>query len=122
MSIAFPEPDPRVLARREAIVEGLRSLVAAEALVTSEDERRAFETDGFTAYRQMPLAVVLPSTTQEVSAVMAFCHANGVAVVARGAGTSLAGGAIAQPDAIILGVGKMTRVLDIDFENRTARV
>ena len=71
MSIAFPEPDPRVLARREAIVEGLRSLVAAEALVTSEDERRAFETDGFTAYRQMPLAVVLPSTTQEVSAVMA---------------------------------------------------
>ncbi|GJE25588.1 FAD-linked oxidase C-terminal domain-containing protein [Methylobacterium organophilum] len=122
MSIAFPLPDAAVVARRDAIIEGLRGLVAPEALVVSEDERRAFETDGLTAYRKMPLAVVLPSTTQEVSAVMAFCHENGVRVVARGAGTSLAGGAIAQEDAIILGVGKMTRVIDIDFANRTARV
>ena len=122
MTIAFPVPDPGILARREAIIAGLRPLVAAEALVTTEDERRAFETDGLTAYRQMPLAVVLPSTTAEVSAVMAFCHAQGVPVVARGAGTSLAGGAIAQADAVILGVGKMTRVLDVDFENRVARV
>ena len=122
MSIRFPEPDPGILARREAILEGLRPLVGPEALVTTEDERRAFETDGLTAYRKMPLAVVLPSTTEEVSAIMAFCHANGVRVVPRGAGTSLAGGAIAQEDAIILGVGKMTRVLDIDFANRTARV
>ncbi len=96
--------------------------MAPEALVTTEDERRAFETDGLNAYRKMPLAVVLPSTTQEVSAVMAFCHANGVRVVPRGAGTSLAGGAIAQEDAIILGVGKMTRILDLDFANRIARV
>ncbi|GJE41733.1 FAD-linked oxidase C-terminal domain-containing protein [Methylobacterium soli] len=122
MSIAFPVPDPEIVARREQIIAGLRPLVAAEALITSEDERRAFETDGLTAYRRMPLAVVLPSTTEEVSAVMAYCHRNGVRVVPRGAGTSLAGGAIAQEDAIILGVGKMTRVLDLDFANRTARV
>ncbi|AWN41084.1 FAD-linked oxidase C-terminal domain-containing protein [Methylobacterium durans] len=122
MSIAFPAPDPEIVARREAIIEGLRPLVAAEALITSEDERRAFETDGLTAYRKMPLAVILPSTTEEVSAVMAYCHRNGVRVVPRGAGTSLAGGAIAQEDAVILGVGKMTRVLDLDFANRTARV
>ncbi|MBB2963228.1 FAD-linked oxidase C-terminal domain-containing protein [Methylobacterium sp. R2-1] len=122
MSIAFPAPDADVVARREAIIEGLSALVAPEALVTTEDERRAFETDGLTAYRKMPLAVVLPSTTREVSAVMAFCHANGVRVVPRGAGTSLAGGAIAQEDAIILGVGKMTRILDLDFANRIARV
>ena len=118
MSIAFPTPDPDILARRETIIAGLRPLVAAEALIVTEDERRAFETDGLTAYRKMPLAVVLPSTTAEVSAVMAYCHANGVRVVARGAGTSLAGGAIAQEDAIILGVAKMTRVLDVDFENQ----
>jgi glycolate oxidase len=105
MTIRFPEPDPKILARREAILAGLAPLVAPEALVTSEDERRAFETDGLTAYRQMPLAVVLPSTTEEVAAVMAYCHAQGVRVVPRGAGTSLAGGAIAQGDAIILGVG-----------------
>ncbi|MDP4021638.1 FAD-linked oxidase C-terminal domain-containing protein [Methylobacterium sp. NEAU 140] len=122
MTIRFPEPDQTVIDRREAIVAGLRPLVAAEALIVSEDERRAFETDGLTAYRKMPLAVVLPSTTEEVAAVMAYCHANGVRVVPRGAGTSLAGGAIAQEDAIILGVAKMTRVLDLDFANRTARV
>ena len=122
MTIAFPLPDPAILARRDAIVDGLRSLVAPEALVTSEDERRAFETDGLTAYRKMPLAVVLPSTTEEVSAVMRYCHEQGVKVVPRGAGTSLAGGAIAQEDAVILGVAKMTRVLDVDFGNRAARV
>ncbi|UHC15592.1 FAD-binding protein [Methylobacterium currus] len=122
MTIAFPLPDPAILARRDAIVEGLRGLVAPEALVTSEDERRAFETDGLTAYRKMPLAVVLPSTTQEVAAVMRYCHEAGVKVVPRGAGTSLAGGAIAQEDAVILGVAKMNRVLKVDFSNRTARV
>src|ERR671916_551821 len=122
MSIRFPQPDARILARREAIIEGLRPLVAAEALIVSEDERRAFETDALTAYRKMPLAVVLPSTTEEVSAVLKFCHGNGVKVVARGAGTSLAGGAIPQEDAIVLGVAKMNRVLDVDFRNRTARV
>jgi glycolate oxidase len=122
MSIAFPLPDEAVLARRDEILRGLAPLVAPEALIVTEDERRAFETDGLTAYRKMPLAVVLPSSTEEVSAVMRFCHENGVKVVARGAGTSLAGGAIAQEDAIILGVAKMNRLLKADFENRTARV
>src|SRR3712207_3511004 len=107
MTIAFPKPDKSVLARRREIIEGLGRLVASEALIVSEDERRAFETDGLTAYRQMPLAVVLPSTTEEVSAIMRFCHQNGVKVVPRGAGTSLCGGAIPQEDAIVLGVAKM---------------
>jgi glycolate oxidase len=122
MTIAFPKPDEAVLARRREILEGLSRLVPGEALIASEDERRAFETDGLTAYRQMPLAVVLPSSTQEVSAVMKFCHENGVKVVPRGAGTSLCGGAIPQADAIILGVAKMNRILETDFENRTVRM
>ncbi|MBM6596577.1 FAD-linked oxidase C-terminal domain-containing protein [Microvirga pudoricolor] len=122
MGIAFPTPDEAVLARRTEILDGLSRLVAREALIVTEDERRAFETDGLTAYRQMPLAVVLPSTTAEVSAIMRFCHENGVKVVARGAGTSLAGGAIPQADAIVLGVAKMNRVLEVDFANRYARV
>src|SRR5215204_4579116 len=122
MSIAFPKPDEAVVARRDEILSGLARLVAPEALVASEDERRAFETDALTAYRKMPLAVVLPSTTEEVSAVLKFCHLHGVKVVPRGAGTSLAGGAIAQEDAIILGVSKMNRVLETDFESRTVRV
>src|SRR5919107_1973266 len=122
MTIAFPKPDEAVLARRKEIVEGLGRLVASEALIVSEDERRAFETDGLTSYRQMPLAVVLPSSTEEVSAIMRFCHDQRVKVVPRGAGTSLCGGAIPQEDAIILGVAKMNRILETDFENRTARV
>ena len=122
MTIAFPKPNEAVLARRDEILTGLARLVAPEALVVSEDELRAFETDALTAYRKMPLAVVLPSTTAEVSAVLRFCHEHGVKVVPRGAGTSLCGGAIPQEDAIILGVAKMSRILETDFENRTARV
>jgi glycolate oxidase len=122
MSIAFPLPDEAILARRDEIVAGLARLVHPEALIVSEDERRAFETDALTAYRRMPLAVVLPSTTEEVSAVLRFCHEHGVKVVPRGAGTSLAGGAIPQEDAIILGVAKMNRMISVDFANRTARV
>src|SRR4051794_20405358 len=86
MSIAFPMPDEGVLARRDEILTGLAHLVAPEALVVSEDERRAFETDALTAYRKMPLAVVLPSTTGEMSEVLKFCHAHGTKVVPRGAG------------------------------------
>ncbi|MDB5591978.1 FAD-linked oxidase C-terminal domain-containing protein [Enterovirga sp.] len=122
MSIPFPTPDPAILARRDEIVAGLARLVAPEALVTSEDERRAFETDGLTAYRRMPLAVVLPSSTAEVAAVLRFCNQHGVKVVPRGAGTSLAGGAIPQEDAVVIGVAKMARVLEVDLANRTARV
>jgi glycolate oxidase len=122
MSIAFPKPDDTILMRREEILAGLSRLVPGESLITSEDERRAFETDALTAYRRLPLAVVLPTTTEQVSAVLQFCHENRVKVVPRGAGTSLAGGAIPQEDAIVLGVAKMNRVIDIDFQNRTARV
>jgi glycolate oxidase len=122
VSIAFPIPDEAILARRDEIIAGLARLVRPEALIVSEDERRAFETDALTAYRRMPLAVVLPSTTEEVSGILRFCHQHGVKVVPRGAGTSLAGGAIPQEDAIILGVAKMNRMIAVDFANRTARV
>src|SRR5215207_11125979 len=115
MTIAFPKPDEGVLARRNEILTGLARLVASEALVVSEDERRAFETDALTAYRKMPLAVVLPATTEEVSALLRFCQENGVKVVPRGAGTSLAGGAIPQEDAIVLGGAKMNREPETDF-------
>ena len=72
-------------------------------------------TDALTSYRKMPLAVALPRTTQEVSDVMRFCHENGVKVVARGAGTSLAGGAIPQEDAVVIGVAKLTDVIEMNF-------
>ncbi|MFV0281763.1 MAG: FAD-binding oxidoreductase [Rhodoblastus sp.] len=121
-AIAFPAPDPEILGKRDQIVAGLAALVAPECLVTSEDERRAFETDALTAYRRLPLAVVLPRTTEEASKAMAYLHAQGVKVVPRGAGTSLSGGAIPQEDAVVIGVSKMSRILEVDYANRSARV
>jgi glycolate oxidase len=122
MSIAFPVLDQAILSRRADIVAGLGKIVGGEALIVSEDERRAFETDGLTAYRRIPLAVVLPSSTEQVSAILRYCHENGLKVVPRGAGTSLCGGAIPQEDAIVLGVSKMNRVLEVNLPDRLIRV
>lgn len=118
----FPEPDQGTIGRRDLILAGLAAVLGADRIIADEDGRRAYETDALTAYKCMPLAVVLPRTTGEVSAVLRYCHVNGVKVVARGAGTSLCGGALPSEDAIVVGISKMNRVLDIDFAGRTARV
>lgn len=120
--IAMPVPDRDVLARRDTIVAALARLVGPGGMISDTDGRRAFETDGLTAYRCMPLAVVLPRTTEEVSRILAYCHANKIKVVARGAGTSLCGGALPAEDAVVVGVSKMNKVLAVDTLNRTARV
>jgi glycolate oxidase len=120
--IAFPAPNRDILARRDAIVAGLRRLLPSDSVIDKLDERRAFETDALTAYRRVPLAVVLPRTTAEVAAVLRFLHAEGVPMTPRGAGTSLSGGAIPQEDAVVVCVARMSRVLNVDFANRTARV
>ena len=120
--VALPEPDRAIMSRREAIVEDLRRLVGAHAVIADEDGRRAYETDALTAYRRLPLAVVLPASTEEVSRVLAYCHQHGIKVVARGAGTSLSGGALPAEDAVVIGVSRMSRVLEIDYMNRIARV
>ena len=118
----MPPPDAAIIARREEIASQLRRIVAADAVIVPEDERRAYETDALTAYRQMPLLVVLPSTTAAVAAVLRYCKSAGVKVVPRGAGTSLSGGALPLADGIILGMGKFNRVLEIDYDNRCAVV
>jgi glycolate oxidase len=120
--IAFPAPNRDILARRDAIISGLRRLLPAEAVIDKLDERRVFETDALTAYRRVPLAVVLPRSTEEVSAVMRYLHAEGVPVTPRGAGTSLSGGAIPQEDAVVICVARMSRILAVDLANRCVRV
>ncbi|HEX2841664.1 FAD-linked oxidase C-terminal domain-containing protein [Hyphomicrobium sp.] len=120
--IELPLPDPAIVGRRDAIVRDLIAIAGADIVISDEDGRRAFETDALTAYRRMPLAVVLPTSTQTVSAVLKYAKAQGIKVVPRGAGTSLCGGALPLEDAIVLGVSKMNRVLEIDYHNRFARV
>jgi glycolate oxidase len=120
--VALPEPDRAMMSRRDAIVADLRRLVGADAVIADEDGRRAYETDALTAYRALPLVVVLPASTEEVSRTLRYCHQNGLKVVARGAGTSLAGGALPTEDAVVIGVSRMSRVLEVDYMNRVARV
>jgi glycolate oxidase len=122
MALALPEPDRVVMRQRAAIVADLSKLVPPGTIIADEEGRRAYETDALTAYRRLPLAVALPHSTAEVSSLLRYCHANGVKVVARGAGTSLSGGALPAEDALVIGVSRMGRVLDIDTLNRTARV
>src|SRR5512145_3367014 len=122
MPLALPEPDRAVVRQRESIVADLRRLVPAGTIIADEEGRRAYETDALTAYRRLPLAVVLPASTEEVSRVLAYCHQHGIKVVARGAGTSLSGGALPAEDAVVVGVSRMNRVLEIDYMNRIARV
>src|SRR5262245_15396100 len=100
--VILPEPDRAIIARRETIVAELRRLVGAAAVIGDEVGRRAYETDALTAYRRLPLAVVLPSTTEDVSRLLRYCHQYGIKVVARGAGTSLSGGALPAEDAVVI--------------------
>ena len=120
--LALPEPDAGVLSRRDEIVRQLAKLVPKAILIADEEGRRTFETDALTAYRCLPLAVVLPSSTEEVSKLLRFCHEQKIKVVARGAGTSLAGGALPLADSIVLGLSRMTRILAMDAANRVATV
>ena len=118
----MPEPDPKVIAARPALIEALRAIVPGEGVIVEEDELRAYETDGLTAYRELPMIVVLPQTTAQVSEIMKLCAAGDVKVVPRGAGTGLSGGALPLADGITLGLAKFNRVLDIDYANRCAVV
>ncbi len=120
--IALPEPDKKVMGRRESIVRDLQRIAGSDAVVADEDGRRTFESDGLTAYRRMPLVVVLPRSTEDVAKVLRYCHDQRLKVVPRGAGTSLCGGALPAEDAVVVGVSRMSRVLDLDYDNRTARV
>ena len=118
----MPEPDGSAIARRGEIAAALRRLLPAASVIEHEDARRAYESDGLTAYRQPPLLVALPSTTAEVAAVLKYCHEQNLKVVPRGAGTSLSGGALPLADGILLGMAKFNRILELDLENRCAVV
>ncbi len=118
----MPEPDAGILARRSEIVARMRAIVPGEGVIVDEDELRVYESDGLTAYRQLPLIVVLPETTAQVVAVLAYCRQAGVKVVPRGAGTSLSGGALPLADAVTLSMGKFNRILEVDYANRAAVV
>src|SRR5271167_399132 len=122
MTVQMPARDEAVLKRRSEIVRALRAIVPNEGVISAEREMRPYESDGLTAYRQLPLAVVLPRTVDQVSRVLRYCHSNAIKVVPRGAGTSLSGGALPLGDGVLLGMAKFNRIREIDFDNRVAVV
>src|ERR1700736_4890404 len=113
----MPTPDAAVLSRRAEIVEALRRIVPGEGVIVSEAERRAYESDGLTAYRQLPMIVVLPSRVEHVVTGLRYCKQAGVKVVPGGAGPSLSGGALPLADGVLLGMAKFNRILHIDYGN-----
>src|SRR6202051_2403121 len=118
MTIMMPAPDQAVLARRSAFVAALRASVPGEGGIDTPAEMLPYESDGLMAYRQPPMVVVLPDTTEQVSQVLRYCFEQGIKVVPRGSGTSLSGGALPLADGVLLGLGKFKRIREIDFDNR----
>jgi glycolate oxidase len=118
----MPSPSKMVLADKAKLTEALLKVLPEDAVISDVAETRAYECDALTAYRCPPMLAVLPRSTQEVSEVLRICNAAGVPVVPRGAGTSLAGGALPTADCVLLGVARMTKVLETDYDNRIIRV
>jgi len=115
----MPKPDADVIACRAEIIKAMQGIVSGEGVIADTDELRAYDHDGLMAYKGLPLVVVLPETTDQVSDILKYCHDNNVKIVPRGAGTGLSGGALPLADAITLGLGKFKKILEIDFDNRT---
>jgi len=121
-TLAMPAPDPDILGRASEIIERLLAALPNDAVIFDPQETRAYECDALTAYRCAPLAVVLPRTTAEVSTAMRICHEMGVPVIPRGAGTSLAGGALPTADSVVVGTMRLRDILEVDTANRYIRV
>lgn len=120
--LVMPELDRETIASRDRIVSDLQRLLSPECVISAPTALKVYESDGLTAYRQPPLLAVLPKNTQEVSSILAYCQKHRIRVVPRGAGTSLSGGALPLADGLLLGLGKLNRILEIDLDNRCAVV
>ena len=117
-----PEPKPGIMARRAEIIAGLQRILPERAVIGDAISLKPYETDGLTAYREAPLAVVLPESEAQVIAAVKFCASQGIRMIPRGAGTSLSGGALPMADAVVIGMMRMNQILEINFQDRYAVV
>jgi len=116
------EPAAARVARQAEVVAALAAVVPAHALLWQREDTGPYECDGLTAYRELPLVVVLPETEAQVAGVLRACHALQVPVVARGAGTGLSGGALPHRMGVTLSLAKFNKIVRIDSHARTATV
>ena len=115
------DPRPRRVRRGELAAE-LATFLPAGSILTEPEELRPFECDGLSIYRRLPMLAVLPDRVEDVQRIMRTASAQGVPVVARGAGTGLSGGALPLEDGLLLSLAKFNRILELDPERRLARV
>jgi len=114
----MPLPDKTTISKRNQIIKALQTIVPGEGVIIEENELRAYDCDGLNAYKQIPMIVVLPETTQQVSNILKYCYEQSIKIVPRGAGTGLSGGALPLADGITIGLGKFNKILNIDIANR----
>ena len=120
--LTMPKTDKKTLANKKTIAKALEKIVGKDAVISQEDALRVYDSDGLTAYRQPPMLVVLPQTTQQISQILRFCYQHKIKIVPRGAGTSLSGGALPLIDGIVLGLARLNKILDVDLRNHCAVV
>jgi len=118
----MPAPDTEAIARKDELVAGLETILPRANVISEETRLKVFECDALTAYRALPLAVALPSTREQVAEIMRLCDRLGVKIVPRGAGTGLSGGALPLADGLVLGLSRLNRIVEIDYDNRTVTV
>ena len=117
-SLQMPKVDNAIMSKKDKIASDLRGIINSKNVLSNPDELRPFETDGLTAYRQMPLLVVMPESVEEVSQILKYCNENKVKVVPRGAGTGLSGGSMPLEDCVLMAMGKFNKIIEIDYDNR----
>ena len=117
-----PAPNSQAGISAESLRRELRDFLPSSAILTDAEDLHPYECDGLSAYRRMPMMVLLPETIEQIQGILSLCHDMQVPVVARGAGTGLSGGALPLQDGILLSLAKLNKILEIDPENRCARV
>jgi len=110
------------LSRQREVVSGLRAVLPEASVLFNEEDTRPYECDGLSAYRQLPMVVVLPESEAQVVAVLKVCHRLKVQIVPRGAGTGLSGGATPIADGVVLSTARLNRIVKVDAYARTAVV
>ena len=116
--LALPKLNRFTISNRLKIISKLKKIINPEHVLAENEEIKPYETDALSAYKQMPLVVVLPKNTKEVSEILKYCNKENIKVIPRGAGTGLSGGALPLRDAILLVLGKFNKILEIDFNNK----
>ena len=115
-TLRMPKVDRKILKDKDQIAKDICSFTKRKNVLSELEELKPYETDGLTAYKQTPMLVVLPETTQEVSKILSYCNRRKIKVVPRGAGTGLAGSALPLADCILLGLGKFNKILEKDYD------